>query len=58
MKYLKNRKGTAILELLIVVLVVSMIGIKIIPDFNRALSNRTEKTIENYNGTDTITEFD
>lgn len=57
-KQLNCKKGTAIIEFIVVAVVVSLIAITIIPDMNNAFQNRQEQTIEYYNGTDTITELD
>ena len=57
-KYLKQNKGTAIIEYIVIAVVASLLAIAIIPSLNEAVENRQEKTIEYYNGTDTITELD
>ena len=57
-KYLKQNKGTAIIEYIVIAVVASLLAIAIIPSLNEAVENRQEKTVEYYNGTDTITELD
>ncbi len=58
MKYLKCNKGSAIAEYIVIIIVVSIIGASIIPSLNIAVKERQEKTVEFYNGTDTITEVE
>lgn len=55
---LKSEKGNGILAFIVVISVTAIIGISIIPSFRQVLGNRMSKTIEYYNGTDTITKVD
>ncbi len=57
-KVLKERKGTAIIEFVIIVMVVAIISIDLVPDFSVAFSNRQQVISEQYSGTDTIVEID
>lgn len=54
--YLKNRKGS-ILEYIIVIVAVCSIAVKLIPQFNEAFNKRQETTIQIYNGDDTVTNY-
>ena len=58
LKYLKCKKGEAILSFIVIVSVVAIIGAVIIPPFGEAIGNRVDRTIDNYNGTDTIITYD
>ncbi|KXG73727.1 hypothetical protein [Thermotalea metallivorans] len=58
LKYLKNNKGDSILGWIVVLAAVAIIGASIISAINTSLDNRKQITIEYFNGTDTITEFE
>jgi len=58
LKYLKCRRGEAILSFIVIVAVVAILGAIILPPFGEAIGNRVDKTIDNYNGTDTIMTYD
>lgn len=58
LKYLKCRRGEAILSFIVIVAVVAILGAIILPPFGEAIGNRVDKTIDNYNGTDTIVTYD
>jgi len=58
MKYLRNNRGDSLLGWVVVIATVSVIVATIIPEINTAIEHRKNATVEYFNGTDTITEFD
>lgn len=58
MKILKNKKGNGILTFIIIIAVTAILAVTVLPPLNDAIENRIESTVDNFNGTDTITELD
>lgn len=53
-----NKKGSQVLEFLIIIAVVAIIAILIFPSLNNALNNFRLSSIEKYENSDTSIDFD